>query len=81
MIGLSYFSPGVIVTDIHRRSGMNEKDYQEFLENGKRTHALGRVGTSEEVAKSIFFLASDLSSFTTGQLLFTDGGRNLMHPR
>lgn len=81
MLNYVHYSPGVIVTDIHRRSGMSEKEYKEFLEKGKQTHALGRVGTTEEVAKSIFFLASQLSSFTTGQLLFIDGGRNLMHPR
>lgn len=71
----------MIVTNVHRRSGMSEDDYAAFLEKGKQTHALGRVGTSEEVAKSILFLAGDQSSFTTGQLLFLDGGRNLMHPR
>ena len=35
---------------------------------------LGRLGTSEEVAKAVVFLASDDSSFITGAELFVDGG-------
>ncbi|KAI6203539.1 hypothetical protein M3Y94_00568900 [Aphelenchoides besseyi] len=48
-------NPGVIVSNIHKRAGMNDAEYKEFLEKGKRTHALGRVGTSDEVANGIYF--------------------------
>lgn len=74
-------NPGVIVTDIHRRGGMNDEQYKQYLEHSKTTHALGRVGTCEEVATSIAFLASSASSFTTGALLPIDGGRGIMCPR
>jgi hypothetical protein len=36
---------------------------------------LGRTGTPEEIAKAVFFLASDDSSFITGIELFVDGGQ------
>lgn len=39
-------------------------------------HALKRLGTPEEVANGVMFLASDLSSFSTGSLLEVDGGWN-----
>lgn len=35
---------------------------------------LGRHGTAEEVARSVLYLASDQSSFTTGAMLMVDGG-------
>ncbi|XP_064542017.1 uncharacterized oxidoreductase TM_0325-like [Drosophila montana] len=74
-------NPGVIVTNLHKRGGMDEAEYQKFLERSKTTHALGRSGTSEEVANAIAFLASDLASFTTGLSLSVDGGRHAMCPR
>jgi NAD(P)-dependent dehydrogenase (short-subunit alcohol dehydrogenase family) len=74
-------NPGVIVSDIHRRAGMSESDYQEFLKKGESTHALGRVGLAEEVAEGVLFLAGKQSSFTTGHLLSIDGGRHIMTPR
>jgi NAD(P)-dependent dehydrogenase (short-subunit alcohol dehydrogenase family) len=39
------------------------------------TIPMGRMGTSEEIAKAALFLASDDSSFVTGIELFVDGGR------
>jgi NAD(P)-dependent dehydrogenase (short-subunit alcohol dehydrogenase family) len=35
-----------------------------------------RVGAPDEIANAIVFLASDRSSFTTGQVLFVDGGKS-----
>ncbi|XP_055596126.1 3-oxoacyl-[acyl-carrier-protein] reductase FabG-like [Uranotaenia lowii] len=74
-------NPGVIITDIHKRGGMDEQAYAAFLEKCKQTHALGRPGLPEEVAATIAFLASDCASFITGVTLNVDGGRHAMCPR
>ncbi|VDP99320.1 unnamed protein product [Trichobilharzia regenti] len=74
-------NPAVIVTELHRRSGMSEKDYSDFVAKAKDTHALGRTGTVEEVAQAIAFLSSSASTFTTGSSLMVDGGRSIMCPR
>ncbi|XP_067144314.1 3-oxoacyl-[acyl-carrier-protein] reductase FabG-like [Centruroides vittatus] len=80
-IRVNAVNPGVIVTDIHKRGGMSEEQYQKFLEHCKTTHALGRTGTVDEVAKTIAFLASDDASFITGATLPIDGGRGVQCPR
>ncbi|XP_069993820.1 3-oxoacyl-[acyl-carrier-protein] reductase FabG [Penaeus vannamei] len=74
-------NPGVIVTEVHKRGGMSEEDYKKFLEHGKTTHAMGRVGEVEEVSRAVVFLASDNASFITGVTLPIDGGRSIMCPR
>merc|ERR1719266_1510404 len=74
-------NPGVIITELQKRGGLDQERYEKFLEHSKTTHALGRPGEPEEVAKAIAFLASDESSFTTGASLPVDGGRHAMCPR
>lgn len=70
-------NPGVVITNIHRRGGMNEKDYEAFLEKSKTTHPLGRPGEPEEIAELILFLASERASWITGATYSIDGGRAL----
>lgn len=67
--------PGVVVTNLHRTSGMNEDAYMKFLEHSKTTHPIGRVGRPEEVAELILFLASDRAGWITGGSFSIDGGR------
>jgi NAD(P)-dependent dehydrogenase (short-subunit alcohol dehydrogenase family) len=68
-------NPGVVVTEIHKRGGMTEEQYETFLEHSKETHPLGRVGQAREIAELIFFLASERASWITGATYSIDGGR------
>jgi NAD(P)-dependent dehydrogenase (short-subunit alcohol dehydrogenase family) len=68
-------NPGVVVTDIHRRGGMSQKDYKAFLEHSKQTHPIGRVGSAREVADLILYLASERAAWITGVTYSIDGGR------
>jgi len=70
-------NPGVVVTNLHRRGGMDETKYAEFLEKSRTTHPLGRAGKPEEIADLIAFLVSPAAAWITGDTISVDGGRHL----
>ena len=74
-IRVNAVNPGVVVSNLHKRGGMADEDYQNFLKNSKNTHPLGRVGEPKEIADLIYFLASDKASWITGATYEIDGGR------
>jgi 3-oxoacyl-[acyl-carrier protein] reductase len=61
-------APGFIETDM--TDNLSEKMRQDAV----ATIPLKRIGTAEEVANAALFLASDLSSYITGEVLRIDGG-------
>lgn len=67
-IRVNCVAPGVIDTDMN---ACYDADTMRAL--AEKT-PLGRLGTPEDVAKSVFFLADESSSFITGQVLTVDGG-------
>ena len=68
-------NPGVVRTNLHLNSGMNEDSYTAFVERSKTTHPLGRIGQPEEIADLILFLASSKAGWITGATYSIDGGR------
>ena len=74
-IRVNAVNPGVVRTNLHRRSGMDEKAYEAFVQHSKTTHPLGRIGEPEEVAELIVFLATEKSGWITGTTISIDGGR------
>jgi NAD(P)-dependent dehydrogenase (short-subunit alcohol dehydrogenase family) len=70
-------NPGVVVSNLHRRGGMNEESYAAFLEHSKSTHPIGRAGEPAEIADLIYFLASPNAGWVTGETISIDGGRHL----
>lgn len=67
-IRVNAVTPGVIDTDMCR--GYSEKTRQELAEETP----LMRLGTAEDVANALMFLASEQAAFITGQVLGVDGG-------
>ena len=63
--------------------GFIETDMTHYLKEGEAAKAflakipLGRFGTAEEIGNTTLFLASDMSSYITGQVISTCGGLNI----
>jgi NAD(P)-dependent dehydrogenase (short-subunit alcohol dehydrogenase family) len=73
-IRVNAISPGTVPTPAYDGLGLNAQQLQEFVDSQVVTIPLGRVGTPDEIAKVVVFLASDDSSFVNGIELFVDGG-------
>lgn len=67
-IRANVIAPGYILTE------MTEKLDEKVLEAIKQETPLGRAGNPEEVSNVVAFLASDMSSYITGEVIRVDGG-------
>ena len=61
-------APGLTETDMVKNLP------KELIEPLIKTIPLGRIGTPRDVANCFLFLASDLASYVTGEILQVDGG-------
>jgi NAD(P)-dependent dehydrogenase (short-subunit alcohol dehydrogenase family) len=78
-IRVNALGPGPIATDalverLHVRAGQGEPPPDDVLAAFANDTALKRMATAADVARAAVFLASDLSSGVTGQLLPVDAG-------
>ena len=67
-ITVNCVAPGVIDTDMNR--DLAEEDMEQLADSA----SLMRLGTPEDVAETVSFLASERASFITGQTIGVDGG-------
>lgn len=67
-ITVNAVAPGFIETDMTETLG------DKFKEEAKKTIPLKRLGSAEDVAAAVAFLASDDAAYITGQVLNVDGG-------
>ncbi len=65
--------PGFIETDMTHPQGMDDL-FAKFKEGNVAKIPLGRLGSVDDCANAVLYLASDASSFMTGQHLVVDGG-------
>lgn len=68
---------GVIDAGIFRRTVAREGFSDAWVEAARKNTALNRFGLPEEVGEAVVFLASERSSYITGQTLMLDGGYSL----
>ena len=67
-ITVNCIAPGVIKTDMNAH--LSEQDYAAL----KEETPLGRIGTPQDIAGAMLFLASPAADFITGQVITADGG-------
>jgi 3-oxoacyl-[acyl-carrier protein] reductase len=67
-IRVNAIAPGFIETDMVRQ--LTAEKFDERL----KSIAMGRIGSPQDVAQAVLFLASDSSEYVTGQILGVDGG-------
>jgi NAD(P)-dependent dehydrogenase (short-subunit alcohol dehydrogenase family) len=67
--------PGTIDTEMVRAAAAQEGgDIEETLREYGESHPIGRIGTGQDIANVVLFLASDKASFMTGEYVCVDGG-------
>lgn len=75
-IRVSCVRPGGVFTELNQRAGLfDDADAYERLQGLAPAHALGRIGTVEEIAEAVAYLAA--AEWTTGSVLVVDGGLGL----
>jgi len=70
-IRVNAVAPGLIKTDMNIHLGWSD---QKTAEKFAGNYVLGRLGETEDVSKMVLFLASEDSSYITGQTILIDGG-------
>ena len=78
-IRVNTIHPGPIdnAFQLNVESGLTEIIGRDSTQMFNEMIPLGRHGTAQEIAKSVLYLASDQSSFTTGAMLMVDGGMSV----
>jgi NAD(P)-dependent dehydrogenase (short-subunit alcohol dehydrogenase family) len=67
---VNVIGPGAIDTPMISQAGMSEEQLQGLITR----LPIKRMGTPEEIASAVVFLASEEASYITGATLFVDGG-------
>jgi NAD(P)-dependent dehydrogenase (short-subunit alcohol dehydrogenase family) len=73
-IRINAVSPGPIDTPAFNSLAQTEEEIRQIKVNLVAAVPMGRMGSPDEIAKAVSFLASDDSSYITGIELFVDGG-------
>jgi 3-oxoacyl-[acyl-carrier protein] reductase len=74
-INVNCVAPGWTITDMVRNLSGSEEKFRELNAIKTQQAALARVGDPQDIANVVLFLASDESSFVSGQVIVADGGR------
>jgi 3-oxoacyl-[acyl-carrier protein] reductase len=73
-INVNCVAPGYTETDMNT-GGKTAEQFKETVADVSARSMLNRIARPQEIARAVLFMASEDSSFTTGQTLFVEGGR------
>ena len=73
-IRVNAIAPGDVMTPLTERQIAGAADREAALREMRSVYPLGRIGTAEEAASAIYYLASPDAAFITGTILSIDGG-------
>ena len=73
--------PGAVDTPMWRAEVATVPDHREVVQASARRVPLQRIGTAQDIAHAVLYLASDDASFVTGQQLVVDGGLSIAGSR
>ncbi len=76
-INVNCIAPGRVIMD-KQYARLDKEAVEKFIEESQRLTVLNRMGSPEDIACLALFLASEESSYMTGQVITMDGGRFLM---
>lgn len=76
-IRVNCVAPGLVATPLTSRIRQNET----ALKASEAMHALGRIGTAEDVASALAWLIDPANAWITGQVIGVDGGLGTVRPR
>lgn len=81
-VRVNVINPGVMGTEMHWRSLREEAEitgetFEEVKERTRNTVPVKRHGTGNDLAGAALWLASDDSSYTTGEIINVTGGMDL----
>ena len=78
-IRVNCICPGIVDTPIHGYSKLSADEINKIISDLDQMQPLKRIGKPEEIAKAIYFLGSENSSWTTGSILSVDGGISILN--
>jgi NAD(P)-dependent dehydrogenase (short-subunit alcohol dehydrogenase family) len=73
-VRINLIQPGAVDTELYRSSAVAFPNADTILDEVPGTLPMKRVGTPEDIAKAVLFLAGDDASWITGTVLTVDGG-------
>ena len=76
-VRVNAISPSLILTEMTRGVMAKEKDPAAVMARREAQHPVGRLGKTEDIGSLAVYLASDASSWLTGQDIVIDGGLTL----